>query len=62
LLACAIGVVLVRWLQSIEGVGMMWVFLSAVSLQAGGVETTVVAVNCSTHQSEAVPFLGRLVT
>ena len=31
LLACAIGVVLVRWLQSIEGVGMMWVFLSAVS-------------------------------
>jgi hypothetical protein len=31
LLACAIGVVVVRWLQSIEGVGMMWVFLSAVS-------------------------------
>ncbi len=31
LLACAIGVVLVRWLQSLEGIGMMWVFLSAVS-------------------------------
>lgn len=31
LLACAIGAVLVRWLQSLEGVGMMWVFLSAVS-------------------------------
>ena len=30
LLACAIGAVLVRWLQSLEGVGMMWVFLSAV--------------------------------
>ena len=33
LLACAIGVVLVRWLQSLEGIGMMWVFLSAVSRQ-----------------------------
>ncbi|KAL4427949.1 hypothetical protein ABPG75_002038 [Micractinium tetrahymenae] len=41
LLACAIGVVLVRWLQSIEGVGMMWVFLSAI-MAASMIEDEVV--------------------
>ncbi|KAL4858667.1 Pentatricopeptide repeat-containing protein [Chlorella vulgaris] len=41
LLACAIGVVLVRWLQSIEGLGMMWVFLSAI-MAASMIEDEVV--------------------
>ncbi|EFN58086.1 expressed protein [Chlorella variabilis] len=41
LLACAIGVVLVRWLQSIEGIGMMWVFLSAI-MAASMIEDEVV--------------------
>lgn len=31
LLSCAVGVWLVRWLQTVEGLGMVWVFLSAVS-------------------------------
>ncbi|KAI7837292.1 hypothetical protein COHA_008906 [Chlorella ohadii] len=41
LLACAIGVVLVRWLQSLEGIGMMWVFLSAI-MAASMIEDEVV--------------------
>jgi hypothetical protein len=41
LLACAIGAVLVRWLQSLEGIGMMWVFLSAI-MAASMIEDEVV--------------------
>jgi len=29
-LSCVVGVWLVKWLQTIEGVGMVWIFLSAV--------------------------------
>ena len=50
LLACAIGVVLVRWMQSIEGIGMMWVFLSAVRSEAAlKWLRAVVAVACGSR-------------
>ncbi|KAG7672552.1 hypothetical protein KSW81_001514 [Nannochloris sp. 'desiccata'] len=39
-LSCAVGVWLVKWLQNVEGVGMVWVFLSAV-LAASVVEDEV---------------------
>lgn len=41
LLSCAVGLWLVKWLQNVEGVGMVWVFLSAV-LAASVVEDEVV--------------------
>lgn len=41
ILSCALGLLLVRWLRTIEGLGMVWVFLSAV-LAASVVEDEMV--------------------
>lgn len=58
LLACAIGAVLVRWLQSLEGIGMMWVFLSAVSGGTCHAAAVCIALCCQYRRCYRLQFHG----